>query len=73
MRRRVTNLIASKAWSAAGGIGEPPAVVAEVMAMSMSTYSTRSLIVDYEQSVGETSGLAAAIIIAVIEANLSAS
>ncbi len=71
MRRRVTARLTNQAWEAAGGSGEPPAVVAEVMAMAVSSYSTHSLVLDLAQSVEEAADLTTTIILTVIEANLT--
>ena len=70
MRRRATERLTVHAWEAAGGLGPPPDVVAEVMAMAVSSYSTHSLILDLDQSIDEAARLSAAIITIVIEASL---
>ena len=70
MRRRVTRQLTERAWIGAGGTGAPPDVVAEVVAMAMSNFTTRSLVVDMGQSIDEVARLSAAIIVAVIESNL---
>lgn len=70
MRRRVTNMLTNQAWEAAGGTGEPPDIVAEAMAMTVSSCTTHSLLRDLEQPIDEAAHLSATIIKTVIEANL---
>jgi AcrR family transcriptional regulator len=70
MRRRVTRQLTERAWIGAGGTGAPPDVVAEVVAMAMSNFTTRSLVVDMGQSIDDVARFSAAIIVAVIESNL---
>ena len=70
MRRRVTRQLTERAWTGAGGTGAPPDVVAEVMAMAMSNFTTRSLVVDMGQSIDDVARFSAAIIVAVIESSL---
>ena len=70
MRRRLTDMLAAQAWELAGGTGEPPDIVTEVMAMTVSSCTTHSLVRDLEQPTDEAARLNAAIIKTVIEANL---
>jgi AcrR family transcriptional regulator len=70
MRRRVTAQLTERAWHSAGGAGSPPDEVAEAVAMSMSSYTTQSLVVDLGQSVDAVARLSASIIGVVIESNL---
>lgn len=71
MRRRATKQLTTRAWEAHGGTGPAPDVVAEAMAMAVSSYATHSLVIDLGQSVDEAARLSAAIITAVIQANLA--
>ncbi len=73
MRRRATRRLAEQAWSAAGGTGEPSDVVAEALAMTVSSYSTQSLVVDLDQPLEDVARLSATIVVAVIDADLRAS
>ncbi len=73
MRRRVTARLTTQAWEAAGGTGEPPEAVSEVVAMAVSSYSTHSLVLDLGQSVEDAARLTTEIITTVIEANLARS
>ena len=70
MRRRLTDKLAAQAWELAGGTGEPPDIVTEVMAMTVSSCTTHSLVRDLEQPTDEAARLNAAIIRTVVEANL---
>ena len=70
LRRRATRQLTERAWIGAGGTGSPPDVVAEVVAMAMSNFTTRSLVVDLGQSIDEVARLSAAVIVGVIESNL---
>ncbi len=70
MRRQATRQLTEQAWIAAGGRAPAPDVVAEAIAMAVSSYTTQSLVVDLGQSVEEVARLSAAIIVAVIESNL---
>ena len=69
MRRRATRQLTDQAWSAAGGTGDAPDVVAEALALAMSSYTTQSLIVDLGQSIEEVARLSAEVIVTVIDAN----
>ena len=72
MRRRATRQLTDQAWTAAGGTGAAPEVVAEAMAMAVSSYTTQSLVVDLGQSVEHVARLSAEIIASVIERYLPA-
>ena len=69
MRRRATRQLTDQAWSAAGGTGNAPDVVAEALALAMSSYTTQSLIVDLGQSIEDVARLSAEVILTVIDAN----
>lgn len=70
MRRRATRQLTEQAWAAAGGTGPPPDVVAQALAMAVSSYTTRSLVVDLGQPIEEAARLSAAIVAAAIESCL---
>ena len=70
MRLRATKQLAAQAWQAGGGNGSTPEVVVEAIAMAASSFATYALVVDLDQSVEVASKLGAAVVTAVIEANL---
>lgn len=68
--RRFTQQIATTAWRLAGGDGPPPDVVTDAFVFTLSSYATRSTIVDRRTSLDRASRNAAAILGAVVRAHL---
>ena len=66
--RRFTQQAAGTAWRLAGGNGVVPAVVVDAFVFTLSSYATRSTIVDRRTSLDRASRNAAAILSAVVHA-----
>lgn len=69
--RRFTQQVAGTAWRLAGGEGVPPDAVIDAFVFTLSSYATRSVIVDRRTSLDRASRNAAAILSAVVQAHLA--
>lgn len=49
-RNRGVRFLASRAWRAAGGAGEPPEQLVLAFALNFSAFTTQALMVDFEQT-----------------------
>ncbi len=69
-RRRWTATGANRAWQLAGGSQEAPDTVVDAFALTLSSFSTRSMINDLRLSVDRTAANAAAVLATVIRDQL---
>lgn len=68
MRRRVTQGLADRAWTAAGGSGATPDTLVEAMAIVVSSFTTHSMIIDRKRSLESLVRASVAVLMAVIRA-----
>ncbi len=61
-RLRGVNYLATRAWRAAGGIGEPPEALVLAFGLNFSAFTTQALIVDFEQTPDQIGKLTADIL-----------
>jgi len=70
-RQQVPQAVADIAWRRAGGRPPCPTVVADTFALTISTYTTHSLVADYNLSLDRTVKLAVTVLTAVIDNELA--
>lgn len=71
MRRRVTQGLADRAWTAAGGTGPTPDTLVEAMAIVVSSFATHSMIIDRKRSIESFVRASVAVLLAVIRTALA--
>ena len=70
-RRKLTEVVAHTAWRRAGGRTPCPTVVTDAVALTISTFTTHSLLDDYDMSLDRTVELTVAVLTAVINEELA--
>ena len=71
MRRRVTQGLADRAWSAAGRAGPTPDALVDAMAIVVSSFTTHSMIIDRKRRVESLVRASVSVLMAVIGAALA--
>ena len=69
-RQKLTDVVAQTAWRRAGGRTRCPTVVADAVALTISMFTTRSLLDDYDMSVDRAVELSVTVLTAVINDEL---
>lgn len=72
-RQRATAEIARAAWQHAGGTGRCPAVIVDACALTISSFSTRSMVSDFGRDIAQVTRATAAVMTALVRSELGAS
>jgi len=65
-RRRGVGYLATRAWKAAGGTGEPPEDLVMAFALNFSAFTTQALMVDFDQTPAQTGMLTAELLMMIL-------